>query len=176
LGAERRVSHEQRSAGRVSCVARRMSCLGDEPAAIVVTYRCLALATSLPPSPLLTVSHRCFSQKFANVLRWRRACEHDSTGKPCPWKWQLEKRAKKCAWPLCARHKKNHWNHKLEDPLEQQARQPQTLNPKPQTLNPKPQTLNPKPQTLNPKPQTLNPKPQTLNSKSILGAPGSCQA
>jgi len=61
-----------------------------------------------------------FPKKFTNVFRWRRACERDKKGKPCPWKWVLEKRAKKCAWPVCARYKKNHWNHKLEDPLEKQ--------------------------------------------------------
>lgn len=38
----------------------------------------------------------------------------------CPWRYTLERSAKKCKWPLCSRQKKNHWNFKLEDPIEKQ--------------------------------------------------------
>ena len=38
----------------------------------------------------------------------------------CPWRYTVERSAKKCKWPLCSRQKKNHWNYKLEDPIEKQ--------------------------------------------------------
>jgi hypothetical protein len=57
------------------------------------------------------------------IYRWRRDCEFQKVAgkdQKCPWHFHLEPSAKKCEWPLCSRQKKNHWNYKLEDPIEKQ--------------------------------------------------------